>query len=76
MKEILEYTNLIELYDNLADFSNHNMNKGVQEAHRIIKKELVDGTREREEGRDEYYKGFNAATKKALSILRNRFIPQ
>ena len=79
MKDLLNTENLVELHEKLNEFAKYHHNKGCQEAHQLIKYELIDkhknSTRDgSKEGllRDE---GYDKALKDVLSLLHRVFVP-
>ena len=79
MKDLLNTENLVELHEKLNEFAKHHQNKGGQEAHQLIKYELIDKHKNRprdgsKEGllRDQ---GYDLALKDVLSLLYKRFVP-
>lgn len=79
MDNLLKTDNLVELHEKLNEFAKYHQNKGGQEAHQLIKYELIDKHKDNirdgsKEGllRDE---GYDLALKQVLSILHNRFVP-
>lgn len=79
MQDLLNTGNLVELHEKLNEFAKHHQNKGGQEAHQLIKYELIDKHKESardgsKEGllRDE---GYDLALKHVLSLLHKRFVP-
>jgi len=78
-KEILTSENLIEIHENLNEFAKHYHNKGGQEAHKTIKKVLIDNVKhiprdESPEGRLRV-EGYDLALKDVLSLLYRVFVP-
>ena len=48
--------------------------KGAEKAHRLIKRKMLDDDSPREAGREAYYKGYEDAIKKAMSLIRDELI--
>ena len=79
MEDLLNTENLVELHEKLNEFAKYHHHKGGQEAHKLIKNELVDKVKSQprdgsKEGllRDE---GYDKALKDVLSLLHRVFVP-
>ena len=77
--DLLNTENLVELHERLNEFATYHKNKGGQEAHKLIKNELVDKVKSQprdgsKEGllRDE---GYDRAIKQVLELLHKTFVP-
>lgn len=77
--DFLDVKNAIELYDEMAKFANHHMNLGGQEAHKLIKRKLIDEVkslpRDGSEDMEKYYEGYDRALKDVFGLLHKRFVP-
>ena len=76
-KEFLTSENLIEINDNLNEFAKHHQNIGGQKAHKLIKSELIDKDKIRDDSENMkcWYEGYDEAMKKVLSLLYKTFVP-
>ena len=77
--DLLNTENLVELYGKLNEFATYYKNKGGQEAHKLIKNELVDKVKSQpRDGSKEgllIAQGFDRAIKAVLQLLHKTYVP-
>lgn len=77
--ELLNTENLVELHEKLNEFATYHKNKGGQEAHKLIKNELVDKVKALPcDGSKEGLlraEGYDRAIKRVLELLHKTFVP-
>lgn len=77
--DLLNTENLVELHDKLNEFATYHKNKGGQEAHKLIKNELVDKIKSQpSDGSKEGLlidQGFDRAIKAVLQLLYKKYVP-
>lgn len=77
--DLLNTENLVELHENLNKFATYHKNKGGQEAHKLIKNELVDKVKSKpRDGSKEGLlidQGYDIAIKQVLELLHKTFVP-
>jgi hypothetical protein len=77
--DLLNTENLVELHEKLNEFATYHKNKGGQEAHKLIKNELVDKVKSQpRDGSKEGLlidKGYDRAIKQVLELLHKTFVP-
>jgi hypothetical protein len=77
MIDTLKSENLIDLHEQLDLFALHHQNKGAQDAHRLIKKVLIDDEkklpREGSTDKQKWYEGYDTAISQVLSLIRENF---
>ncbi len=77
--DLLNTENLVELHDKLNEFATYHKNKGGQEAHKLIKNELVDKVKSQpRDGSKEGLlidEGFDRAIKAVLQLLHKTYVP-